>query len=143
MDQHIIESSSMKTLTGERHPEGLLAPLFDKDWETALTVILHSPHYTKRVDPMRGDPLNVAIRVGAPLEVVTALLEAYPDAMTIRNRFNHSPCHPACCFGISSEGMKMLLGCGANAAAVIDNDSRTPMHYLKTCPWEFFAEEQE
>jgi hypothetical protein len=83
LDQHFIESSSMETLTAERHPEGLFAPLFEKDWETALTVILHSPHWAKRAHPVLDLPLDVAIRRGAPVEVVTALLEAYPDAMTI------------------------------------------------------------
>jgi hypothetical protein len=101
----------METLTGgERHPEGLLAPFFEKDWETALTIILHSPHYTKRrVDPMQCLPLHVAIRWGAPVEVVTALIEAYPEATTIRNCWDNVPCHSACYTGISSEGMKMLL----------------------------------
>jgi hypothetical protein len=75
----------MEALTGKRHPEGLLAPLFEKDWETALTVILHSPHYTKRAYPILRLPLNVAIGVGAPVSVVTALLEAYPDAATKGN----------------------------------------------------------
>jgi hypothetical protein len=74
IDQHIIESSSMETLTRERHPEGLFAPLWRKDWETALSVILHSPHYTKRVAWREGSPLNVAIEEGAPVEEVTALL---------------------------------------------------------------------
>jgi hypothetical protein len=100
IDQHIIERSSMETLTAERHPEGLIAPLINEDWETALTVILHSPHWTKIVDPTRrnmGFPLHVAIRWGAPVEVVTALLEAYPDASTIRNYNSNIPCHSACC----------------------------------------------
>jgi hypothetical protein len=81
--------------------------------------------------------------VGAPVEVVTALLEAYPDATTIGNRYNLSPCHMGSYVGISSEGMKMLLRCSSNAAAVIDNDSRTPMHYLKLRQWKYFADEKE
>jgi hypothetical protein len=76
--------SAARRLTGERHAEGLIAPLLRKDWETTLTVILHSPHYTKSVDPVRSDmglPLHVAIEGGAPVEVVTALLEAYRALM--------------------------------------------------------------
>jgi hypothetical protein len=71
VDQHIIESRSMETLTGdERHPEGLIAPLLNKDWETALTVILHFPHYTKRsLNTREGFPLHAAIRRGAPVKV--------------------------------------------------------------------------
>jgi hypothetical protein len=147
IDQHIIETSSMETLTtGERHPEGLTAPLLRKDWETALTVILHSPHYTKRVDLMRSDmglPLIVAIEGGAPVEVVTALLEAYPNATTIPTHYNNLPCHFACCYGISSEGMKMLLRCNPDAAGVADNGGRTPMQLLIACKWTFFADEKE
>jgi hypothetical protein len=142
IDQHIIESSSMDTLTAERHPEGLIAPLLNKNWETALTVILHSPHYTKRVDPMQS-PLIVAILTGAPAEVVSALLEAYSDAATIRNSSNYLPCHLACCHGISSEGMKMLLRCNPDAVDVISIDGRTPMQYLNVCTWTFFADEKE
>jgi hypothetical protein len=134
----------METLDGERHPEGLLAPLFEKDWETALTVILHSPHYTKRrVGPIRGSPLNVAIRAGAPVDVVTALLEAYSDAATIPTHHNNLPCHFACCYGISSEGMKMLLRCYPDAAGVITDYRGTPMQYLNQCPWRFFLDMKE
>jgi hypothetical protein len=133
----------METQTaGERHPEGLIAPLLNKDWETALAVILHSPHYTKRVHSREGSPLNVAFRSGAPVEVVTALLEAYPDAATIPNRHNNIPCHFACCYGISSEGMKMLLRCNPDAAGVAHSCGMTPMQYLNQCPWDFFADEK-
>jgi hypothetical protein len=133
----------METLTAERHPEGLHAPLLRKDWETALTVILHSPHYTKRVDPMYGLPLNVAVYRSAPVEVVTALLEAYPDATTIPNRRNHLPCHLACCYGISSEGMKMLLRCNPDAVDVINDCGHTPMQCLNHCLWIVFADQKE
>jgi hypothetical protein len=136
----------METLTaGERHPEGLIAPLLRQDWKTTLTVILHSPHYTKIVDLMSGMglPLNVAIRKGAPVEVVTALLEAYSDAATIPNRHDNLSCHFACCYGISSEGMKMLLRCNPDAAGVNDGCGMTPMLCLKIDQWEFFADEKE
>ncbi len=130
-------------MTAERHPEGLFALLFGKDWETALTVILHSPHYTKRVDPVQGSPLYVAILWGAPVEVVTALLEAYPDATTIRNHNKYLPCHFACCYGISSEGMKMLLRCNPDAAGVITHYGHTPIQCLNQCSSQFFADEKE
>jgi hypothetical protein len=134
----------METLTAERHPEGLFAPLLNKDWETALTGILLSPHYTKRrVDPTNCSPLHVAIRVGAPVEVVTALLEAYPDATTTRNIRNDLPCHLACCYGISSEGMKMLLRCSPDAGDVANIDGTIPMQFLNACKWGFFADEKE
>jgi hypothetical protein len=133
----------METLTAERHPEGLYSPLIRQDWETALTVILHSPHYTKRVDPIKDLPLHVAIRWGAPVEVVTALLEAYPDATTIRDQNNGLPCHFACYWGISSEGMKMLLRCNPDAAAVINNCGLTPVQCLEAYNWDFFADEKE
>jgi hypothetical protein len=133
----------METLTAERHPEGLIAPLFDKDWETALTVILHSPHYAKRVDPANYLPLYVAILRGAPVAVVTALLEAYPDAATIRNHHNNLPCHYACCYGISSEGMKMLLRCSPDAAGVITQSGMTPMQCLNVSKWVYFVDEKE
>jgi hypothetical protein len=137
----------METLTaGKRHPEDLIALLLNKYWETALTVILHSPHYAKRVNPMQiamSLPLHVAIERGAPIEVVTALLEAYPDATTIPNRHNHLPCHLACYYGISSEGMKMLLRCNPDAAGVINDYGRTPMQCLNAYKWQFFADEKE
>jgi hypothetical protein len=129
----------METLTTERHPEGLFAPLFERDWESALAVILHSPHYTKRVDPMIGLPLNVAIHKGAPVEVVTVLLEAYSDATTIPNHNNYLPCHLGSYTGISSEGMKMLLRCNPDAAGVIGNYGRTPMKCLNVWAWTFFC----
>jgi hypothetical protein len=145
INQHIIESSSMKTLTGdERHPEGLIAPLLNKDWETALTVILHFPHYTKRsLNTREGFPLHAAIRRGAPVEVVTALLEAYSDAATIPTDYNDLPHHFACLYGTSSEGMKMLLRCNPRVADAINNGDMTPMQYLNQSKWRFFADEKE
>jgi hypothetical protein len=143
IDQHIIGTSSMETLTGERHPGDLIAPLLRKDWETALTVILHSPHWAKRAhDPMQRLPLIVAIRRGAPVAVVTALLEAYPDATTTRDHCNALPCHLACGYGISSEGMKMLLRCNPDAFDAINNCDHTPMQYLKLYGWRFCADEK-
>jgi hypothetical protein len=134
----------METLTAERHPEGLIAPLSRKDWETALTVILHSPLYTKRSgNTLQGLPLHVACRKGAPVEVMTALLEAYPDATTIRNCCDNLPCHSACCNGISSEGMKMLLRCNPDAADAINSAHKTPMQRLNEWRWMFFADEKE
>jgi hypothetical protein len=143
IDQRIIESSNMETLPAERHPEGLIAPLLNKDWKTALTVILQSPHWTKRAHPVQSFPLHVSILMGAPVEVMTALLEAYSYAATIRNYNNNLPCHFACCYGISSEGMKMLLRCNPDAVDVITNCGRTPMHYLNAYNWNFFADEKE
>jgi hypothetical protein len=145
IDQHIIEASSMETLTVERHPDGLMKPLFDKDWETALTVILHSPHWTKR-RPRQDLPLHVAIAKGAPVEVVTALLEAYPESATlgIQLHSNYLPCHSACIHGISSEGMKMLLRCNPDAAAASSHYPNTPMQYLNMCGLgKFLAYEKE
>jgi hypothetical protein len=141
--QNITVGSSMEPLTAERHPGGLIAPLLRQDWKTALTIILHSPHYTKRVSFMLDLPLRVAIRRSAPVEVVTALLEAYPNATTIRDHQNYLPCHYACCYGISSEGMKMLLRCNPDAVDAINIDGETPMHYLNACKWQFFADEKE
>jgi hypothetical protein len=81
---------------------------------------------------MLGLPLHVAFLRGAPVEVVTALLEAYPDTTTI-HCLKHLPCHSARCYGISSEGMKMLLRCNADAADVINNFLQTPFPSLCYC----------
>jgi hypothetical protein len=133
----------METLAADRHPEGLINPLEERDWETALTVILHSPHWTRRV-PRRGlPPLHLAFCRAAPVEVLIALLEAYPDAMKTRNDSNNLPCHTACCYGTSSEGMRMLLRCNPVAATVMNNRHRTPMQILNTHDWVIFADEKE
>jgi hypothetical protein len=131
----------METPTDEQHPEGLLIKsLTEKDWESALTVILHSPHYTKRRHTGRG--LHIALYAGAPIEVVAALLEAYPDATRTKNYIDNLPCHIACIFGTSSEGMKMLLRCNPDAASVRNDRGETPMNCIKYRQWESFAEEQ-
>jgi hypothetical protein len=135
----------METLvtSDEKHPEGLRKALTEKDWETALTVILHSPHYTKRLNTGRGLPLHFAFYAGAPVEVLIALLEAYPDATTKPTFNNNLPCHSACSFGISSEGMKMLLRCNPDAASAMNDRCETPMKCLNTCVWDVYADEKE
>jgi hypothetical protein len=75
--------------------------------------------------------------------MVTALLEAYPDATTIRNYHKHLPCHSACFAGISSEGMKVLLRCNPGATDVMNNCCHTLTHCLKLWNWRFFADEKE
>jgi hypothetical protein len=133
----------METLTSVRHVEGLFISLLLKDWKSALIAILRSPRWTKRVHPMLGSPLDVAIEGGAPVEVLIALLEAYPDATTILNKFKNLPCYSACCYGISSEGMKMLLRCNPDAGGAMSHFRQTPMQCLKKCKWSFFADEKE
>jgi hypothetical protein len=133
----------METLTDERHPEGLINPLKQKDWDTALTVILHSPHWTKRFSPIQDLPLHVAYRRGVPTEVITALLEAYPDATKTRNAHNSLPCHIACIYGTSSEGMKMLLRCNPDAAAAMNQHGHTPIQCINNWQWDFFVDEKE
>jgi hypothetical protein len=141
--RHIIETSSMETLTDKRHPEGLVNPLEQKDWETALTVILHSPHWTMRSSSIRSLPLHVASIIGVPIEVLIALLEAYPDATKTSNANNHLPCHTACIFGTSNEGMKMLLRCNPDAADAMNQRGQTPIQWINNCRWDFFADEKE
>jgi hypothetical protein len=141
--KYIIETSSMETMTNERHPEGLIEPLERKDWKTALTVILHSPHWTKRLCRLQNFPLNVAYRRGAPIEVVTALLEAYPDATKTRNAWKDLPCHTACFWGVSSEGMKMLLRCNPDVADVMGYYGQTPIQRINNSKWTYFANEKE
>jgi hypothetical protein len=138
-----METSSMETLTVDRYPAGLINPLEQKDWETALTVILHSPHSTKRINSARGLPLHFAFCRAAPVEVLIALLEAYPDATRTRNDVNNLPCHTACCYGTSSEGMKMLLRCNPDVAGVMNNRRKTPVNIINECKWRFFVDEKD
>jgi hypothetical protein len=131
--------------TVERYPEGLIEPLIKNYWETALTVILHSPHWTKRSSHIlwRGLPLHVACHTGAPIEVVTALLEAYPDATSTGNALNNLPCQTACFLGVSSEGMKILLRCNPHAASAMDIYGLTPIDIINNNKWIYFANEKE
>jgi hypothetical protein len=78
-----------------------------------------------------------------PIEVVTALLEAYPDGTKTRNHVFNSPCHTACCSGTSSEGMKMLLRCSPDGADVTNHPGQTPIQCINSYEWIFFADEKE
>jgi hypothetical protein len=130
-------------LINGRHPEGLIEPLERKDWETALTVILQSPHWTKKSSLTRCLPLHFAFCRAAPVEVLIALLEAYPDATKTRNDVNNLPCHIACSCGVSSEGMKMLLRCNSDVADVMNNRRKTPINIMNECKWRFFIDEKD
>jgi hypothetical protein len=107
------------------------------------TVRQNSPHWAEKAHSVLDLPLNVAFREGAPVTVVTALLEAYPDATTIRDSWKILPYHLACLYGISSEGMKMLLRCNPDGVDVANISGKTPMQCLKTEQWKFFADEKE
>jgi len=84
-----------------------------------------------------GLPIHEAISVGAPLEVISALVRASPSSISERECLQlRLPLHLACLNRpVNFKVVKFLLQYCSEAAAEADKMGRTPLHYalIKGC----------
>jgi hypothetical protein len=114
--------------------------LFEEDWPAAIAEIECHPHETKvwttRPGFFDGDhesnvlPIHVACSVHAPLEVIKAIVEAYPECVqAIESAFKRLPLHVACQFAARAGVIKYLVE--QYMAGTMESDilGRLPIHY--------------
>lgn len=93
--------------------------LFEEDWQSAITEIECHPKETRVWSSRPGFfdghsdshvlPIHVACSVHAPLDVIRAIVEAYPDCLEKKeSSFKRLPIHVACQFAQSVDVVEYL-----------------------------------
>eukprot|EP00986_Skeletonema_menzelii_P005733 scaffold2120_cov137-Skeletonema_menzelii.AAC.4 len=114
--------------------------LFEEDWEAALAEIDCHPgeakHWEFRPGFFDGEhessvlPLHIACSLHAPLAVVKAIVEAYPEALRMNETaFKRLPIHVACQFAERPEVIRYLAQEDRATALEPDILGRLPIHY--------------
>ncbi|KAL7543379.1 hypothetical protein ACHAXR_013106 [Thalassiosira sp. AJA248-18] len=113
---------------------------FEEDWQSAITEIDCHPHETKvwstRPGFFDGDheshvlPIHVACSLHAPLEVIQAIVEAYPECLDKKeSSFKRLPIHVACQFAAPVDVIEYLAQQYVAGTLEPDNLGRLPIHY--------------
>jgi hypothetical protein len=114
--------------------------LFEEDWHSAIAEIEWHPHEAKvwstRPGFFDGDhesnvlPIHVACSVHAPLEVIKAIVEAYPECVgATESAFKRLPIHVACQFAARAGVIEYLVEQYVASTMEADVLGRLPIHY--------------
>ena len=114
--------------------------LFEEDWAAALAEIECHPREAKYRELRPGFfdgehessvlPLHIACALHTPLPVVRAIVEAYPEALRMKeSAFKRLPIHVACQFAERPEVIKYLVQEDRSTALEPDILGRLPIHY--------------
>jgi len=114
--------------------------LFEEDWQSAITEIDCHPHdcqiWSSHAGFFDGDhesrvlPIHVACSLHAPLEVVRAIVNAYPGCLTVReSSFKRLPIHVACMFAAPEDVIEYLAREHVAGTLAEDVMGRLPLHY--------------
>ena len=94
-----------------------------------LDAIRRDPGVCESVDAATGNTaLHFTCCNGAPIELVRALLRAYPGAASVEDGDGNLPLHGACSCGAAPDVIEMLLEANPGAARHLAN-GQTPLHY--------------
>jgi ankyrin repeat protein len=74
--------------------------------------------------------LHEAAMNDAPIDVIDALLQAYPDATMALDNDGWTPLHTSCYFDASHEIVERLLQANLMAVYKYDNEGRLPLHLI-------------
>ncbi|KAL7552980.1 hypothetical protein ACHAWF_016217 [Thalassiosira exigua] len=114
--------------------------LFEEDWQSAITEIECHPHETRMWSTRAGFfdgehesnvlPIHVACSLHAPLRVVRAIVEAFPECLEKQeSSFKRLPIHVACQFAAPAEVIEYLAQEYVAGTLEPDNLGRLPLHY--------------
>eukprot|EP00957_Ditylum_brightwellii_P155091 11805608-Ditylum_brightwellii.AAC.2 len=93
-----------------------------------LNLLQNHPNAAKQVNARGRTPLHAACYDGAPLEVVSALLNVWPGATREKAKFNSTPLHDACDYVAPLEVVSALLNVWPDAAKEKNRFGLTPLH---------------
>ncbi len=114
--------------------------LFEQDWNAAIAEIECHPRDAKIWELRSGFfdgahetsvlPLHIACSLHAPLHVVKAIVEAYPEALRMKDTtFKRLPIHVACQFSERPEVIEYLIKEDRATTLEPDVSGRLPIHY--------------
>ena len=98
-----------------------------------LSIVQRNPHLARTKHDFTFasgavPPLFMAVSLGANKKLVSALVEACPNALGQTDRYGRTPLHQAVEFGSSADVVEYLLEQRPQSAARIDHIGRTPTH---------------
>ncbi|KAL7539157.1 hypothetical protein ACHAWF_006318 [Thalassiosira exigua] len=114
--------------------------LLDEDWQSVIAEIECHPRQTRMwsIQPGFFDgqhesqvlPIHVACSLHAPLQVVRAIVEAYPECLEKKeSSFKRLPIHTACQFAAPAGVIEYLAQENVAGTLEPDNLGRLPLHY--------------
>jgi len=120
------------------NPTAIFSAIKERDWSTVVNLCLNAPEnhagtwiVEKNVDrSIRWKllPIHQACESKAPSEAVKALIEAYPDGVSMKDSGGDLPLHLACRAKSSRAVIAALLSKDHNAARSVDDEGRIPLH---------------
>jgi len=114
--------------------------LFEEDWQSVIAEVECHPigceTWSSQAGFFDGDhearvlPIHVACSLRAPLEVVRALVEAYPECLSAKeSSFKRLPIHAACMSSAPPEAIEYLARECVAGTSEPDMLGRLPIHY--------------
>jgi hypothetical protein len=128
--------ASSSSLNASIHLKALNAPVLYEnaqvgDWESLRTRLDSHPKEARYQDKCKNMPLHVACRRQPPPDVIEALIQAHPAALTSPTLDKMTPLHFACFCGSEPATIQVLL-CherqGSKLRDMVDRRGRTPIH---------------
>lgn len=130
----------MKTFFNLFGSHELESAVYREDWKTVECLCEAKPRLARRwchqIGYYEGKfdsdvlPLHHAVTLNPPASTIETLLEAFPEAISLReSKFQRLPIHLACQHAASLEVLQVLLGFYQLGAEEKDLLGRTPLHY--------------
>lgn len=122
------------------HRSNLNKYLFNEDWQSVITEIGRHPNdakvWSSQAGFFDGDhdshvlPIHVACSLHAPLDVIKAIVEAYPDGLSAKETsFKRLPLHVSCQMSEKPAVIEYLAQQYVSATIEPDVLGRLPIHY--------------
>jgi ankyrin repeat protein/serine/threonine protein kinase len=123
LDVDTDASSSTKALQ-------LLMTESDTDIEQVLTVLQHDPEQVRELSPdvHRRTCLDVGVVFGKPLDFITAVLDAWPNAIKQTDFSEKTILHTAMQFAAPANVVDLVLTMWHRAVKAKDKDEQVPLH---------------
>jgi len=87
------------------------------------------PEALEEIDSYHGDtPLHLAFQSSSWFEVISLVIEEYPQAIKKANRMEHTPLHVACICKAQPKPIALLLKKCPEAIKATTNDGNSPLH---------------
>lgn len=103
------------------------------NWDEAVDIVINKPNLARVWSKNGTLILHDVIAMDAPLPVIARVLQAYPDALTEKEKLNSQlPLHLACANKASFVDVRvvrLLLSYKPEASGEADKCGRTPLHY--------------